>query len=198
MVHPRRVEEGFGHTPLDIEMYHDHDSYHHKNEEARIDDVDHGMGNTKEKTIITQDDQTVEEGKKDEQPPPGTIIKPKSKRVATLDAFRGLTIVDVVNGVLSSFRSIDSSDSWIKIMYDSRNSILEWSILLTDNSNRSGSMDFVVPLVDASVFFPMSVRFTAASTFSELKVLNVLPLRGGPSPRFAQRTLLSTENYQVV
>ncbi|CAL5334699.1 unnamed protein product [Camellia sinensis] len=82
--------------------------------------------------------------------------------------------------------------------YDSRNSILEWSILLTDNSNRSGSMDFVVPLVDASVFFPMSVRFTAASTFSELKVLNVLPLRGGPSPRFAQRTLLSTENYQVV
>ncbi|KAL7171296.1 hypothetical protein ACSBR2_036028 [Camellia fascicularis] len=29
-------------------------------------------------------------------------------------------------------------------------------------------------------------------------VLNVLPLRGGPSPRFAQRTLLSTENYQVI
>ncbi|CAL5387781.1 unnamed protein product [Camellia sinensis] len=175
MVHPRRVEEGFGHTPLDIEMYHDHDSYHHKNEEARIDDVDHGMDNKKEKTIITQDDQTVEEGKKDEQPPLGTIIKPKSKRVATLDAFRGLTIVvmtlvddageaypridrspwngctladfvlsfflfivgvaisfalklegtplhgtkvDVVNGVLSCFRSIDSSDSWIKIILE--------------------------------------------------------------------------------
>ncbi|KAL7235622.1 hypothetical protein ACSBR1_019004 [Camellia fascicularis] len=82
--------------------------------------------------------------------------------------------------------------------YDSRNSILEWSILLIDNSNRSGSMDFVVPPVEASVFFPISVRFTAASTFSELKVLNVLPLRAGPSPRFAQRTLLSTENYQVL
>ncbi|KAL7228334.1 hypothetical protein ACSBR2_007116 [Camellia fascicularis] len=105
---------------------------------------------------------------------------------------------DVVNGVLSCFRSIDSSDSWIKIMYDSRNSTLERSILLIDNSNHSGSMDFVVPPVDASVFFPISVRFTAASTFSELKVLYVLPLRGGPSPRFAQRTLLSTENYQVV
>ncbi|KAI8016447.1 Heparan-alpha-glucosaminide N-acetyltransferase [Camellia lanceoleosa] len=96
MVHPRRVEEGFGHTPLDIEMYHDLDSYHHKNEEARIDDVNHGMDNEKEQTIITQDDQTVEEGKKDEQPPPGTIIKPKSKRVATLDAFRGLTIVVMI------------------------------------------------------------------------------------------------------
>ncbi|CAL5397430.1 unnamed protein product [Camellia sinensis] len=59
-------------------------------------------------------------------------------------------------------------------------------------------MDFVVPSVDASVFFLISVRFTAASTFSEQKVLNVLLLRGGPSPRFAQRTLLSTKNYQVV
>ncbi|CAL5393796.1 unnamed protein product [Camellia sinensis] len=54
--------------------------------------------------------------------------------------------------------------------YDSRNSILQWSILLIDNSNRSGSMEFVVPPVDASVFFPISVRFTATSTFSELKV----------------------------
>ncbi|KAI8014983.1 Heparan-alpha-glucosaminide N-acetyltransferase [Camellia lanceoleosa] len=77
-------------------MYHDHDSYHHKNEEARIDDVDHGMDNEKEQTIITQDDHTVEEGKKDQQPPPVMIIKPKSKRVATLDAFRGLTIVVMI------------------------------------------------------------------------------------------------------
>ncbi|CAL5387785.1 unnamed protein product [Camellia sinensis] len=96
MVDPRRVEEGFGHTPLDVEMYHDHDSHHQKNEEARIDDVDHGMDNEKEQTIITQYDQTVEEGKKDEQPPPVMIIKPKSKRVATLDAFRGLTIVVMI------------------------------------------------------------------------------------------------------
>ncbi|XP_057470292.1 coatomer subunit delta-like [Actinidia eriantha] len=82
--------------------------------------------------------------------------------------------------------------------YDSRNSILEWSILLIDNSNRSGSMEFVVPPADSSVFFPISVRFSAANTFSDLKVTNVLPLRGGPSPKFSQRTLLSTENYQVV
>ncbi|XAR56298.1 hypothetical protein NMG60_11036732 [Bertholletia excelsa] len=82
--------------------------------------------------------------------------------------------------------------------YDSRNSILEWSILLIDNSNRSGSMEFVVPIADSSVFFPISVRFTAASTFSNLKVANILPPKGGPSPKFAQRTLLSTDNYQVV
>ncbi|XP_031250572.1 coatomer subunit delta-like [Pistacia vera] len=82
--------------------------------------------------------------------------------------------------------------------YDSRNSVLEWSILLIDNSNRSGSMEFVVPPADSSAFFPISVRFSATSTYSDLKVVNILPLRGGPSPKFSQRTVLATENYQVV
>ncbi|KAI5661272.1 hypothetical protein M9H77_20595 [Catharanthus roseus] len=82
--------------------------------------------------------------------------------------------------------------------YDPRNSVLEWSIVLIDNSNRSGSMEFVVPAADPSVFFPISVRFTAARTFSDLKVVNVLPLKGGAPPKFSQRTILSTENYQVV
>ncbi|KAH7569662.1 hypothetical protein JRO89_XS06G0234400 [Xanthoceras sorbifolium] len=82
--------------------------------------------------------------------------------------------------------------------YDSRNSVLEWSILLIDNSNRSGSMEFVVPPVDSSAFFPISVQFSATSTYSDLKVVNVIPLRGGAPPKFAQRTHLITENYQVV
>ncbi|CAN6479341.1 unnamed protein product [Victoria cruziana] len=82
--------------------------------------------------------------------------------------------------------------------YDSRGSVLEWSILLIDNSNRSGSMEFVVPPADSSAFFPIQVRFTAAETFSNVKVVNVLPLKGGPPPKFAHRTQLITENYQVV
>ncbi|PIA61910.1 hypothetical protein AQUCO_00200123v1 [Aquilegia coerulea] len=82
--------------------------------------------------------------------------------------------------------------------YDPRNSILEWSILLIDNSNRSGSLEFAVPPVDSSVFFPISVRFTAANTFSDLKVANIIPLQGGSTPKFSQRTQLITESYQVV
>ncbi|XP_050228390.1 coatomer subunit delta [Mercurialis annua] len=82
--------------------------------------------------------------------------------------------------------------------YDSRNSVLEWSILLIDNSNRSGQMEFSVPPADTSAFFPINVRFSATSTYSDLKVVNVLPLKGGPSPKFAQRTQLITENYQIV
>ncbi|MED6133415.1 hypothetical protein PIB30_028073 [Stylosanthes scabra] len=82
--------------------------------------------------------------------------------------------------------------------YDSRNSILEWSILLIDNSNRSGSMEFVVPQADSSAFFPISVRFMAADTFSDLKVANIIPIKGGNPPKHSQRTQLITENYQVV
>ncbi|KAI3776112.1 hypothetical protein L1987_45875 [Smallanthus sonchifolius] len=82
--------------------------------------------------------------------------------------------------------------------FDSRNSILEWSILLIDNSNRSGSMEFVVPPVDTSVFFPISVRFSATSTFSDMKVASIAPLKGGAPPKFSQRTQLVTESYQVI
>ncbi|XP_058080290.1 coatomer subunit delta-like isoform X2 [Magnolia sinica] len=82
--------------------------------------------------------------------------------------------------------------------YDPRGSVLEWSILLIDNSNRSGSMEFVVPPADSSVFFPINVIFSAANTFSDVKVVSVLPLRGGPPPKFAQRTQLIAENYHVV
>ncbi|KAF1878809.1 hypothetical protein Lal_00047481 [Lupinus albus] len=82
--------------------------------------------------------------------------------------------------------------------YDSRNSVLEWSVLLIDNSNRSGSMEFVVPQADSSAFFPISVRFLAIETFSDLKVTNIIPLKGGNPPKFSQRTQLITENYQVI
>ncbi|CAI9267995.1 unnamed protein product [Lactuca saligna] len=86
--------------------------------------------------------------------------------------------------------------------FDSRNSMLEWSIVLIDDSNRSGSMEFVVPSVDSSAFFPISVRFSATTTFSGMKVVSIVPLKGqgqgGSGPKFTQRTQLVTESYQVV
>uniref|UniRef100_A0A0C9SB79 Coatomer subunit delta n=1 Tax=Wollemia nobilis TaxID=56998 RepID=A0A0C9SB79_9CONI len=82
--------------------------------------------------------------------------------------------------------------------YDSRKSVLEWSIFLIDSTNRSGSMEFVVPPADPSAFFPIDVRFTAAKTFCDIKVASVIPVNGGSPPKFASRTQLVTENYQVV
>ncbi|XP_074585744.1 coatomer subunit delta-1-like [Curcuma longa] len=92
-----------------------------------------------------------------------------------------------------SIRQIDGE--W---KYDSRNSTLDWSILLIDHSNRSGSMEFVVPPADSAVFFPITVRFTAASTYSNVKVVNVLPLRDNAPSKYSQRIQLITDTYQVV
>ncbi|KAG8054860.1 hypothetical protein GUJ93_ZPchr0001g32351 [Zizania palustris] len=82
--------------------------------------------------------------------------------------------------------------------YDSRNSVLDWSIILIDQSNRSGSLEFTVPAADPSMFFPISVGFSASNTFSDLKVTAIRPLREGSPPKFSQRNLLVTVNYQVV
>nr|CAB3459631.1 unnamed protein product [Digitaria exilis] len=92
-----------------------------------------------------------------------------------------------------SVRQIDGE--W---KFDSRNSVLEWSILLIDQSNRSGSMEFVVPPADPSSFFPISIGFSASSTFSDLKVTGIQPLKEGNPPKFSQRARLLTANYQVV
>uniref|UniRef100_A0A0D9XFX9 Coatomer subunit delta n=1 Tax=Leersia perrieri TaxID=77586 RepID=A0A0D9XFX9_9ORYZ len=92
-----------------------------------------------------------------------------------------------------SVRQIDGE--W---KYDSRNSVLEWSILLIDQSNRSGSMEFVVPPADPSTFFPISIGFSASSTFSDLKVNGIRPLKDGNPPKYSQRARLLTANYQVV
>ncbi|XP_006644962.1 coatomer subunit delta-3 [Oryza brachyantha] len=82
--------------------------------------------------------------------------------------------------------------------YDSRNSVLEWSIILVDQSNRSGSLEFTVPAADPSSFFPIAIGFSASNTFSGLKVTAIRALREGSPPKFSQRNRLVTGNYQVV
>ncbi|PWA85575.1 coatomer subunit delta [Artemisia annua] len=59
---------------------------------------------------------------------------------------------------------------------------VHWSLLVIDDSNRYGSLEFLVPgAVDLSDFFPISLKFTATSTFSNLKV-DILPLRKTDDP----------------
>uniref|UniRef100_A0A803M5V1 Coatomer subunit delta n=1 Tax=Chenopodium quinoa TaxID=63459 RepID=A0A803M5V1_CHEQI len=62
----------------------------------------------------------------------------------------------------------------------------------------SGSVEFAVPAADSSAFFPISVQFSTMNTFSGLKVVNIMPLKGGSPPKFVQRAMLWAENYTVV
>ncbi|KAJ0088687.1 hypothetical protein Patl1_32217 [Pistacia atlantica] len=92
MADPRRVEEGLGHAPLV-----------HEDDKSNVGD---GIKNEKEieRSIVIQDE-PVEQ--KEEQ----SLVKQKSKRVATLDAFRGLTIVlmILVDDAGGAYERIDHS-----------------------------------------------------------------------------------------
>jgi hypothetical protein len=59
-------------------------------------------------------------------------------------------------------------------------------------------MEFVVPPADPSSFFPIDVKFSTAKTFCDIKVANVIPINGVSPLKFAGRTQLVTESYQVV
>mmetsp|Transcript_44333 Transcript_44333/g.73871 ORF Transcript_44333/g.73871 Transcript_44333/m.73871 type:complete len:540 (-) Transcript_44333:444-2063(-) len=82
--------------------------------------------------------------------------------------------------------------------YDPRRNVLEWSIDLIDDTNRSGSMEFVVPASDQSVFFPVEVSFASKKTFCDVKVLRVTATEGGEPVKFGYSTGMQTGGYTVV
>lgn len=82
------MEEGFGaRTDFENEKKDDHKHVYGEKNDAKTGGV-HDISNEIEpRSVVTSDLKTEEQ--KEEQP----LIKQKTKRIATLDAFRGLTIV---------------------------------------------------------------------------------------------------------
>mmetsp|Transcript_30628 Transcript_30628/g.66846 ORF Transcript_30628/g.66846 Transcript_30628/m.66846 type:complete len:543 (-) Transcript_30628:189-1817(-) len=83
-------------------------------------------------------------------------------------------------------------------MYDPRKNALEWSIDLIDDTNRSGSLEFVVPAADVDVFFPIEVSFSSKKTFCDVKVVGVTNVEGGDAVKFAYSTGMMAGGYAVV
>lgn len=69
--------------------------------------------------------------------------------------------------------------------YDSRKQVLLWSIDLIDNTNRSGSMEFVITSAATSdAFFPVDVSFSAQHTLADVSISQVsFPLLLAPHAR---------------
>ncbi|KAL9362169.1 hypothetical protein Peur_044954 [Populus x canadensis] len=84
MEDPKRMEEGLGHTALVANI--DDENIHLSEKGGKTDG---GDDNEKEERRAVHDHQAEHEG--DRQ----LVVKQKSKRVATLDAFRGLTIARI-------------------------------------------------------------------------------------------------------
>ena len=82
--------------------------------------------------------------------------------------------------------------------YDSRRGVLNWEIQLVDKSNRSGSMEFVVPATNGDNFFPIDVTFTSNATYCDVKVDSVTRTTDGGAVKFFGESKLVCDGYQVV
>ncbi|KIY98750.1 Coatomer subunit delta-1 [Monoraphidium neglectum] len=82
--------------------------------------------------------------------------------------------------------------------YDSRRGALLWSIELIDDTNRSGSLEMVVPACDPGAFYPIEVSFSATRTMCDIDVETVANLSSGEPARYGSSRQLSTSGYQVV
>lgn len=81
--------------------------------------------------------------------------------------------------------------------YDARRSSLVWTIDLIDDTNRNGSMEFVVPSTDADAFYPVEVQFTASTTFCEVEIDSVVNTQKNAPIKYGYKRVLSTTTYQV-
>ena len=82
--------------------------------------------------------------------------------------------------------------------FDGRNGCLLWEIPLVDGSNRSGSMEFVVPACDTDAFFPIEASFHSNRIFCPVKVAEVVNMSDGSSVEDREVSVsLLTERYIV-
>lgn len=82
--------------------------------------------------------------------------------------------------------------------YDSRQSALIWSIELIDDTNRSGSLEFVVPAADPENFYPIEVSFSAAKTMCDIEIESIVNLSTEEVVRYGINRQLTTAGYQVI
>jgi coatomer subunit delta len=82
--------------------------------------------------------------------------------------------------------------------YDARKSQLVWTIDLVDDTNRTGSAEFVVAAAaDPSAFFPIEVGFSASRTLCQLTVDGVVAAEGGDPVKYGARTAMAVDSYVV-
>jgi hypothetical protein len=69
---------------------------------------------------------------------------------------------------------------------------------LIDDTNRSGAMEFVVPMSDADAFYPIEVSFASNRTFCDVGVESVAHTQTDAPVKYSSKRLLATAEYVVV
>lgn len=82
--------------------------------------------------------------------------------------------------------------------YDSKNTVLEWSLPLIDSSNLTGNLDFELEQWrsnDTSHLFPINVQFTSTASLCDISIAQVL--LGDQPVKFSTHTVVSVESYTI-
>merc|ERR1719263_2203276 len=105
---------------------------------------------------------------------------------------QNLTIVIPIPG--SEPPSVNSCDGEWRL----GNQCLVWQVELVDDSNRSGSMEFVLSNVDSDGIYPIEVEFTSPNLFVDLSVAGVVSCADEQPVRYALRSSLASQQYEIV
>ena len=80
---------------------------------------------------------------------------------------------------------------------NSQSACLVWQNELVDESNRNGSMEFVLSNVDPDGIYPIEVHFSSQRLFCQIGVGGVVGCADNQPVRYAARSVLQTETYVV-
>jgi hypothetical protein len=75
--------------------------------------------------------------------------------------------------------------------------MLLWTIDHIDQTNQSGSMEFVVPAADGDSFYPIEVSFGAAMTYCDISVKAVTHTLKEAPVKYSSKRQLATAEYTV-
>ncbi|GAX72921.1 hypothetical protein CEUSTIGMA_g376.t1 [Chlamydomonas eustigma] len=81
--------------------------------------------------------------------------------------------------------------------FDSKQGAMVWTIDLIDDSNRTGSMEFVVSASDAESFFPISVSFSSSKIYCDVAVDSVTYTMKEGSVKYSFKKFLMAGEYIV-
>ena len=82
--------------------------------------------------------------------------------------------------------------------YEGRRGQLLWTIDLVDDSNRTGSLEFVVPASAGGNFLPIAVSFSSSEILCQLAVRGVQNAQTDAPVKYSSSTQLIADRYEVV
>jgi coatomer subunit delta len=105
-------------------------------------------------------------------------------------------IISIPLGSGASQPTVSNCDG--EFVYNVRAHCVEWRLAIIDHSNRTGSLEFTTGAMDASAFFPVTVRFASKHTYAQVHVNGVAETSSGIPVDYSYDASLVPESFSIV